>query len=239
MKAKKCPYCYKRVSYISGMSNRRKSEYICTRCGKESKVVINKTIFLAFAVAVAVSAGIMLYWIKSGRISDPRGVLLVAAPLVIFMFITPMFLKYLPLKKYKKTMEAKKAGIVYSENIAGDISEEFTFNPNKISKNIENTSKIAIDSSVFNELKKKRDAERVQLQEKISGGSEADENEDSFVPVINNVSEEHASSDAPLKKLKSDSDSGFTRTRHYIPPQEDIVSTKKSETNKYTANRKF
>ena len=56
MKAKKCPYCSKRISYISGFSSRRKSEYICTRCGKESKVVINKMIFVGFALAVAVAA---------------------------------------------------------------------------------------------------------------------------------------------------------------------------------------
>lgn len=85
MKAKKCPYCSKRVSYISGFASRRKSEYICTQCGKESKVVINKMIFVAFALAVAAAAGIMLYWIKSGNISNPLGVLLVAIPLVIFM----------------------------------------------------------------------------------------------------------------------------------------------------------
>ena len=48
MKIKKCPYCSKRVSYISGFASRRKSEYICTQCGKESKVVINKMIFVAF-----------------------------------------------------------------------------------------------------------------------------------------------------------------------------------------------
>ena len=58
MKAKKCPYCSKRISYISGFSSRRKSEYICTRCGKESKVIINKMIFVGFALAVAVAAGI-------------------------------------------------------------------------------------------------------------------------------------------------------------------------------------
>ena len=124
MKAKKCPYCSKRISYISGFSSRRKSEYICTRCGKESKVIINKMIFVGFALAVAVAAGIMLYWIKSGNISNPLGVLLVAVPLVIFMLISPVFLNYVPLKKYKKSMEAKKAGMVYSENIAGDITDE-------------------------------------------------------------------------------------------------------------------
>ena len=255
MKAKKCPYCSKRISYISGFASRRKSEYICTRCGKESKVVINKMIFVGFALAVAAAAGIMLYWIKSGNISNPLGVLLVAVPLVIFMLISPAFLSYVPLKKYKKSMEAKKAGMVYSENIAGDIADEFEFNPIKSSRTtsevpeivephteLEDTSpKVAIDTSVFNQLKQKRDAERMHLQEEMNKADDTEAKDDtmSFVPVISDVSEDHASMDAPLKKLRSDTDTGFSRSRHYIPPKEDSDGTKRADTNKYTANRKF
>ena len=73
-------------------------------------------IFVGFALAVAVAAGIMLYWIKSGNISNPLGVLFVAVPLVIFMLISPVFLNYVPLKKYKKSMEAKKAGIQHEDS---------------------------------------------------------------------------------------------------------------------------
>lgn len=247
MKAKKCPYCFKKISYVSGFSSRRKSEYICTRCGKESKVVINKMIFVGFALAVAASAGIMLYWIKSDNISNPLGVLLVAIPLVIFMLISPAFLSYKPLKKYQKSMEAKKAGMVYSENIAGDIVDEFDFNPIKSTRTTESqpvedtTPKVAIDTSVFNQLKKKRDAERMHLQEEINksdNDAKAGKTMD-FVPVISDVKEEHASMDAPLKKIRTDSDSGFSRSRHYIPPKEDSDETKKADKNKYTANRKF
>ena len=241
MKAKKCPYCSKRISYVSGFSSRRKSEYICTRCGKESKVVINKMIFVGFALAVAAAAGIMLYWIKSGNISNPLGILIVAAPLVIFMLITPAFLKYMPLKKYKKSMEAKKAGRVYSENITGDIADEFDFKPIKTAYTVENTApEVAIDTDVFNKLKQKRDAERMQLQQKINKPDDAEKDKTvSFVPVINDVSENHASADAPLKKIRTDSDAGFSRSRHYIEPKEESDGTKKSDTNKYTANRKF
>lgn len=246
MKVKKCPYCSKRVSYISGFASRRKSEYICTQCGKESKVVINKMIFVAFALAVAAASGIMLYWIKSGNISNPLGVLLVAIPLVIFMFISPAFLNYKPLTKYKKSMEAKKAGMVYSENIAGDISDEFDFNPIKLTSTTEDyqpedtTPKVAIDTGVFNQLKKKRDEERIHLQEEISKADDVKSgNTIDFVPVISDVKEEHASMDAPLKKIRSDTDTGFSRSRHYIPPKEDSDGTKRADTNKYTANRKF
>lgn len=246
MKIKKCPYCSKRVSYIAGFSSRRKSEYICTRCGKESKVVINKMIFIGFALAVAIAALIMLYWIKSDNISNPLGILLVAVPFVIFMLISPLFLNYVPLKKYKKSMEAKKAGMVYSDNIAGDIADEFEFNPVKSTTVTEEmTPKVEINAGVFNQLKQKRDAERIQLQQRLNSADDdvkADKTA-TFVPVIGDVKEEHAAVDAPLKKLRTDADSRFSRSRHYISQNEDIDGTKTAEksekTNKYTANRKF
>ena len=138
-------------------------------------------------------------------------------------------------------MEAKKAGRVYSENITGDIADEFDFKPNKTAYTVENTApEVAIDTDVFNKLKQKRDAERMQLQQEINKPDDAEKDKTvSFVPVINDVSENHASADAPLKKIRSDSDAGFSRSRHYIEPKEESDGTKKSDTNKYTANRKF
>ena len=34
-------------------------------------------------------------------------------------------------------------------------------------------------------------------------------------------------------------DTGFSRSRHYIPQKEESDDNKKADTNKYTANRKF
>lgn len=71
------------------------------------------------------------------------------------------------------------------------------------------TPKVAIDTSVFNQLKQKRDAERIHLQEEMNRADEekeADKETDktvAFVPVISDVSEDHASIDAPLKKIRS------------------------------------
>ena len=39
------------------------------------------------------------------------------------------------LKNIRKSMEAKKAGMVYSENIAGDITDEFDLTDENITHN--------------------------------------------------------------------------------------------------------
>ena len=239
---KRCPYCGRRISYMSGLLSRRKNEYVCTRCGKESKVVVNKYIFIFFAFVVIIAAGIMAFWISKDKISDPMGIVYVTLPFIIFAFISPVFLKYLPLKKYKKSMEAKKAGRVYSENIAGDITEEFEFVKSPV---VSETSGYEINSNVFDSVKKKRVEQRMQLQRENSGddieSSQKIDKTRSFVPVISDTSENHASMDAPLKKISADSEKIYTRSRHYIPTEAKVAEDdeKKADNNKYSANRRF
>ena len=109
MKMRKCPYCGRRISYTSSFASRRKAEYICQKCGKESKVAVDKKVILFFIVAVVISLAIMAGWILAGLVSNPLGILLVAIPLIIFTAASPNFVHYEPYKKYRKSMEAKKA----------------------------------------------------------------------------------------------------------------------------------
>lgn len=243
MKNRKCPYCSKRISYVCAYASRRKAEYVCERCGKESKVVVNRKVLPAFILAALISVVIMAGWIIGGLAYNPLGILLVAVPLIIFAIISPKFIKFVPLKKYKKSMEARKAGIEYSDNLTTSELEEnegYTFGSSADTGSVFN-----INSDVFNTIKAERNAAREKLMdgEIISDSSEIKNTEESqsnekYVPVIKNVSEKHSSDDVPLKKIHSDSTASMTRNRHYIPTQEEKES-KKPDGNKYSANRKF
>ena len=241
MEKKKCPYCSKRISYVSAYASRRKAEYVCERCGKESRVVVNRKVILAFALAAVISVAIMAGWIFAGLAHNPFGILLVAVPLIVFTVISPKFVKFVPLKKYKKSMEARKAGIEYSDNLVTselDETDGYTFGASS-----DTGSGFKINSDVFNTIKAERNAEREKLRdgELVSDSSEIKkpaENIESYVPVIKDVSEKHSSDDVPLKKIHSDSTPRMTRTRHYIPTQEE-KEPKKPDGNRYSANRKF
>lgn len=96
---------------------------------------------------------------------------------------------------------------------------------------------------MFNKIKAERTAAREKLQNTgtISNSSKIETEEKNNVPIIYNISESHTSTDAPLKKIHKEQ-SVVTRTRHYIPEQEDLSATKvikKPAGNKYSANRKF
>ncbi|MGN0509405.1 MAG: hypothetical protein ACI4GX_09215 [Ruminococcus sp.] len=241
MENRKCPYCSKRISYVSAYASRRKAEYVCERCGKESRVVINRKVIPAFVLAAVIAVAIMTGWIFAGLADNPLGILLVAIPLIIFTVISPKFVKLVPLKKYKKSMEARKAGIEYSDNLVTAELEEnegYTFGASA-----DTGSGFKINSDVFNTIKAERNAAREKLMddELISDSSEIKkpaESSESYVPVIKDVSEKHSSDDIPLKKIHSDSSVNMTRTRHYIPSQEE-KEPKKPDGNRYSANRKF
>lgn len=241
MENKKCPYCSKRISYVSVYASRRKAEYVCERCGKESKVVVNRKVVLAFVLTAVISVAIMAGWIFAGLAYNPLGILLVAVPFIIFTAISPKFVKFVPLKKYKKSMEARKAGIEYSDNLMTSELEEnegYTFGTSA-----DAGSDFKINSDVFNTIKAERNAAREKLidDELLSDSSEIKkpaESSESYVPVIKNVSEKHSSDDVPLKKIHSDNTPRMNRTRHYIPEQEE-KEQKKPDGNRYSANRKF
>ncbi len=242
MKLKKCPYCSKRIPYISVFSSRRKAEYVCPRCGRECKVSIDKKILLAFALAVSVSLAIMAGWMLAEMSNNPLGILLVAIPLLIFTFASTKFLKFEPLKKYKKSMEARKAGIEYSDNLVTSELEEEKFGTNP------DTGSFKINSDVFNKIKDERTAARAKLQdgELVSSSVNNEGTDDvsmertNYVHIIKDVSEEHESTDAPLKKLHSEN--SVSRTRHHISVQtedRDLRRSEKPDGNKYSANRRF
>lgn len=239
MKIKKCPYCGRKITYSSALASRQRGEYRCVRCGKESKVVIDKKIFMVFAVFFVIALAIMFGWIALGNISNPFGIILVAVPFVIFTLISTKFLSFEPLKKYKKSMEARKAGIEYSDNLASSELES-----GELGGISENDTGFKINSDVFNKIKAERVAARQNLEDEkdITSNSRTiavEKPEEKYVPIKGDVSQSHKYVDTPLKKIHTDRD--HSRTYHTLdenPSESKNVSEKKNE-NRYSANRKF
>lgn len=251
----RCPYCGRRVTYGARFSCRRKAEYVCSHCRKESKVSINKKVILVFIICAILSASIMIAWIMLDLTSNPLGILLVAIPLIIFGLVSPNFVRFDPLKKYQKSMEAKRAGIEYSDNLTvSELDDEIGY--------AEGSNQFQINNDVFNKIKAERNAAKSQPanEDLVSDSAEfntADKKENSYVEVMSDVRENHSvSDDAPLKKIHSEG-SKINRSRHYIDDtsteegyksdnkekindSENNKSEKeKSETNRYSANRRF
>ena len=240
MRKKKCPYCGRRVPYSVCFGRRRKAEYVCPRCGRESRVYISRSVIFAFLICAILSIALFVLWVYLKMTYNPLGIVAVAIPLIIFGLISPRFVNFEPLKKYKKTMEAKRAGIAYSDNLAvSEIDNEFSGS--------DLGSGFRINSDVFNQIKADRSASREQISENELS-STSDKLERPIVHVIDDVSEDHAVDNAPLKKLRSDG--SRARNRHYIgsepvnpvpsvEDEDDDVKEYKPEGSRYSANRRF
>lgn len=238
-KKKRCPYCGKRVPYFSAYMSRRKAEYTCARCGKESRVVISKAVIPAFLICMFISLGVMAAWFFMKMTSNPLGIAAVIFPLLVFLLISPKYVRFEALKKYKNSMEARKAGLEYSDSFSISSLDE------EKSASLEATGQFKINTDIFNEIKSERssskDKGKIDSDEITSHSAEAEKAENkNYVPVIDPVSEDHSSVDAPLKKIHSDS-SHISRTRHhYIPaaePEEDEPEQKTGD--RFSGNRRF
>lgn len=262
---KKCPYCGKRISYFAKYSSRRKGEYVCRRCRRESKVTISKFIYLGYALAASAALAILacIYFMK--MINNPFSIALVAIPLILFLLISPAFVRFEPYKKYRKSMEARRAGIAYSdkkevENIITEPEQE------PVTENTAEESGFSINADIFNKIKAERNAARNAEPFTVTSSvndmiviTDDDTEEiaeiettvnktvdEEYIPIINDVSTNSSTNDTPLRKLHSDNSRGISRTRHYIGStaekpahmkEESTEDLEKDKSKKYKGNR--
>lgn len=248
MKVKKCPYCGRRIAYFNIFLNKRKGEYVCFRCGKESRIVVNKMIYLFFLITILISAIITALWVGLGYYANPIGVFLAAIPLFIFYMLTTKFLNILPLKKYKKSMEAAKAAREYSKemqfkkNFGNNISvQEAALTPISKEENFE------INENVFSSIKSNRKKPEISENQFDSHSNNQStvviKKDEKFVPIIENNKEAHASSskDVPLQRINKPIHEGRPVYYHEDVVQETSQEKKRKvvDGTKYSANRKF
>lgn len=100
----RCPYCGKEISYFKGLSIRRRGEYYCKKCKKESNIVINKSIWILFFAAVVISLIIMGYYLFMTNRENIWFVLFVAIPFLIFYLFSPLFIRLKPKKKFQDSL---------------------------------------------------------------------------------------------------------------------------------------
>lgn len=247
MKRRKCPYCGKRISYFTVFFEKKQGEHICPRCGKEAKLLVKKSMLIYFFIAIAAAAVITTVWIALGFINNPLGVLCAAVPLIIFYLCTPNFIKILPLKKYKKSMEAARAAREYGGEIHYKSTNSFQkkeYAHEAIpAQNLSQEPSFTIDTSVFNQIKSNR-KKPVTEENSVKINSSPLKSED-YVPIIENSREAHASSseNVPLQKINREKQDIVKE-----PYIEKPVFTEKKETppvkkygdnSKYSANRRF
>ena len=100
MKNCRCPYCGKPLSYFQALLIRRKGEYFCNKCKKDSNIHIKKTIFIPFAFVLIFAVLVLLVFLFMTNRENLWFMLLIAVPFIIFYLISPTFVELRPKKKH-------------------------------------------------------------------------------------------------------------------------------------------
>ena len=214
MRGKKCPYCGRKISYLTVFHDKKHGIYECNRCKKESKIKADIKLLISYIVLMLLIVLYFVFWRSSTFYNNFLGIIPPIIALIAFYFCTPFFIRFVPLKRFLDDIERKKEQ---------EASTEETF-PQR---------EYVFDKKIFDEIKNKRNAPS-SVEEKIDRIIEEEEN---YVPIIEDVSEAHTSSQATLKKVKPQQ----VYTQNNTAPEEDVkqyVPKKEKPTgNKYTANR--
>lgn len=176
MKLANCPYCKRKMSYLSALLHKTDGEYVCSRCERESNLYIKKRLFTLFGITMAVALIILICYLSFGNAESLLGIFLVSIPFIIFFFITPFFIRLVPLKKYKKEV-TEKIPVVPAQNIPS-IEDEYVKTTTRVIPSIgtdaDYEEKTAIDKDVFNAIKAERRKLEKSIEDSVSKNKEAE-----------------------------------------------------------------
>ena len=158
MKNCKCPYCGKPLSYFQALLIRKRGEYFCNKCKKDSNIHIKKTIFIPFIFVLIFALLVLFVYLFMTDRENIMFVFIILIPFAIFYLITPTFVRLKPKKKHMDALydtqmvEAQqndpdptmaKSSKVVPAFVDDIVLEDDDYKPN-------------INADVFNEIKEER-----------------------------------------------------------------------------------
>ena len=156
MNLTRCPYCGKRISFFSAFLIRRRGEYFCNKCKKESNIHIRKTIFIPFFLVVILAVLVLAFFLFMTKRDNLWFMLAVAIPFFIFYLITPFFVELRPKKKHMDVLYDTE--MIESTNNTPDPTAATTakVTPVFVDDMEDDGFKPNIDQDIFNAIKEER-----------------------------------------------------------------------------------
>lgn len=231
---KYCPYCGRRISYSTTFHEKKRGIHTCNRCKRESKIKTDFRLIIAFIAVILIVLMFMVVWSGSANYNNFWGIIIVAAILTVFYFCTPFFISFVPLKKYRHHEYERE-------------EFEYEYEPLPDEDEVKQDKEYTFNKDIFDQIKEKRNSNimrnNAENSDEIGNTKVADKN---FIPIINDVTEAHASSSEPhLKKRTHQQPHNTNEYRKYIERENfddespSRVRKPKPDGSKYTANRKL
>ncbi len=157
MSPTRCPYCGKKISYFKAFFIRRRGEYFCKKCKKESNIHIKKSIWLFFIVVLLMSLAIMGFYTFFTNKENLWFLLFVLIPFIVFYLFSPLFIRLRPKMKFQDSLYDTEM-VDNANDPDPTMQESAKVVPTFVDDVIlgDDDYKPAINSDIFNAIKEER-----------------------------------------------------------------------------------
>lgn len=108
----KCPYCGKKISYLSAIRERANGEHSCDRCKRNSTIYFVRNIKVFIVVICLIAAALLSVFLFTPLRGNFFCIFLMFIPFIIFYFCIPLFIRFVPIKiKQKPAKRDENDGI--------------------------------------------------------------------------------------------------------------------------------
>ncbi len=253
----RCPYCSKKIGYGTRLIEHRKGEHSCDHCQKISNIKQDSYIWIMLILCSVFALFILIFYLSSAehiqRAYDENGkmkflvslffgntmivkwIIWEMIPFVIFYFVSPIFLRFTPQKRFMEQTQTKI-----------DLSVPIVSSPSK-PKVESRTQKILINQTEFTGEYEDISSSSDMGKTRAFNVSDTQNKEYMDVNKERTSKSQSYSSDAPLIRVSHEPVSSAEEedVKEYVPMKEQshsqvkvTVQTEKSKSN-YSANRKF
>ena len=157
MSPTRCPYCGKKISYFKAFFIRRRGEYFCKKCKKESNIHIKKSIWLFFIVVLLMSLAIMGFYTFFTNKENLWFLLFVMIPFIVFYLFSPLFIRLRPKMNFQDSLYDTEM-VDNANDPDPTMQESAKVVPTFVDDVIlgDDDYKPAINSDIFNAIKEER-----------------------------------------------------------------------------------
>lgn len=118
----KCPYCGKKISYLSAIRERANGEHSCDRCKRNSTIYFVRNIKVFIVVICLIAVALLSVFLFTPMRGNFFCVLLMFIPFIIFYFCIPLFIRFVPIQlkqKPAKKTEDEPISLTQPESASG------------------------------------------------------------------------------------------------------------------------
>ncbi|MCQ4021966.1 MULTISPECIES: hypothetical protein [unclassified Ruminococcus] len=102
----KCPYCGKKISYLSAIRERANGEHACDKCRRNSTIYFVKSLKVFIVVICLVALAMLSVFLFTPLKGNFFCIFLMFIPFLLFYFCIPLFIRFVPIKL--KKIQTKK-----------------------------------------------------------------------------------------------------------------------------------